>query len=134
MLELMFIRFVSGDVDPDARVPVGLFHSLDQLYWSDEVPMYELDALREIQNWFEENLTSIPDYVSDYLRSYEAICWFKSTALSHLARAWEMAGILERNDVLVWTIKSREVGFIYYEDEAQVFARPTRAVRRLLRR
>lgn len=131
---VMFIRFVSGEVDSDARVPVGLFHSLDQLYWSDEVPMYELDALREVQNWFEENLTSIPDYVSDYGRSYEAVCWFKSTASDHLARAWEMAGILERNDVLVWTIKSREVGVIYYEDDAQVFARPTRVVRRLLRR
>jgi len=54
--------------------------------------------------------------------------------LNHLARAWEMVGILERNDVLVWVIKSPAVGDIYYEDEAQVFARPTRAVRRLLRR
>jgi len=62
---LRFIRFVSGEVDPDAHVPVGVFHSLDQLYWSDEVPTYELDALREMENWFEENLTSIPDYVSD---------------------------------------------------------------------
>ena len=130
----MFIRFTSGELDPDARVPVGLFHSLKQLYWSDEVPTYELDALREIQNWFEENLTSIPDYLSDYWRCYEAVCWFKSTALSHLAHAWEMVEILERNDVLVWQIKAREVGHIYYEDEAQVFARPTRAVRRLLRK
>ena len=130
----MFIRFVSGELDPDARVPAGLFHSLDQLYGSDEVPLYELDAVREVQNWFEENLTSIPDYVSDYWRSYEAICWFRSNASHHLSRAWELAGILERNNVLVWTIKSREVGVIYYEDEVQVFARPTRAVRRLLRR
>jgi len=48
--------------------------------------------------------------------------------------AWEMVEILERNDVLVWQIKGRDVGDIYYEDEAQVFARPKRAVRRLLRR
>ena len=130
----MFIRFVSGEVDPDSRVPAGLFHSLHLLKGSDEVPQYELDALREVQDWFEENLSSIPDYVSDYARAYEAVCWFKSTALSHLTHAWEMVEILERNDVLVWTIRSRDVGQIYYEDEAQVFARPTRNVRKLLRR
>ena len=130
----MFIRFTSGELDPDARVPAGLFHSLYQLQWSDEVPKYELDALRQIENWFDENLASIPDYQSDYWRSCEAVCWFKPTALRHLAHAWEMVEILERNDVLVWQIKARDVGDIYYEDEAQVFARPTRAVRRLLRR
>jgi hypothetical protein len=130
----MFIRFVSGELDPDARVLAGLFHSLDQLQWSDEVPKYELEALRQIENWFDENLASIPDYLLDYRRSYEAVCWFKPTALRHLEHAWEMVQILERNDVLVWQIKAREVGDIYYEDDAQVFARPTRAVRRLLRR
>ena len=130
----MFIRFASGELDPDARVPAGLFHALYLLQWSDEVPKYELDAVRQIENWFDENLTSIPDYVTDYWRSYEAICWFKSNASHHLSRAWEMAEILERNDVLVWTIRSREVGDIYYEDDAQVFARPTRVVRRLQRR
>jgi hypothetical protein len=54
--------------------------------------------------------------------------------LDHVAHAWEMVDILERNDVLVWQIKARDVGVIYYQDDAQVFARPTRAVRRLLRR
>jgi len=130
----MFIRFASCELDPDARVPVGLFHALDQLYWSDEVPRYELDALREIENWFDENLATLPDYLTEHWWSAEAVCWFKSNATKHLSRAWEMVEILERNDVLVWQIKGRDVGDIYYEDEAQVFARPTRAVRRLLRR
>ena len=130
----MFIRFTSGELDPDARVPAGLFHALYLLQWSDEVPKYELDALREIENWFDENLATLPDDLTDNWWSAEAVCWFKSNATKHLSRAWEMVEILERNDVLVWTIRSREVGHIYYEDDAQVFARPTRAVRQLLRR
>jgi hypothetical protein len=130
----MFIRFASGEIDSDARVPVGLFHALHQLYWSDEVPRYEIDALRDIENWFDENLTTLPDHLFDNRWCAEAVCWFKSHATTHLSRAWEMVEILERNDVLVWQIKGRDVGHIYYEDEAQVFARPTRAVRRLLRR
>ena len=130
----MFIRFASGEIDPDSRVPAGLFQSLYHLQWLDEVPRYELEALRQIENWFDENLASIPDDLLDYYRSYEAVCWFKSTALTHLAHAWDMVEILERNDVLVWQIKWSNVGDIYYEDDAQVFARPTRAVRRVLRR
>jgi len=130
----MFIRFASGEVDPDARVPTGLFHAIDQLYWSDEVPEYERDALREVENWFDECLVSLPDHLQEDCRFHKAVCWFKSTATAHLAHAWEMVEILERNNVLVWTIRSRDVGEIYYEDETQVFARPTRNVRKLLRR
>jgi hypothetical protein len=131
---LMFIRFTSGELDPDARVPVGLFNALDQLYWSDEVPEYERQALREIEDWFDENLACPETQLWDDGLSSEAVCWFKSNALAHLSHAWKMVQILERNDVLIWTIRSQEVGLVYYEDEAQVFARPTRAVRRLLRK
>ena len=131
---LMFIRFASGDVDPDARVRAGLFCALYQLCWSDEVPEYELDALKEIEDWFDENLASPPDALTDDWRYAEGVFWFKSSATNHLSRAWEMVEILERNDVLVWTIRSRNVGDIYYEDEVQVFARPTRSLRRALRR
>ena len=61
-----------------------------------------------------------------------AVCWFKPAAREHLARAWELVAILERNDVLVWAIKSPRVGYVYYEDDVQVFARPYDEVRRLL--
>jgi hypothetical protein len=130
----MFIRFASGDFDPDARVRAGLFRALDQLYWSDEVPEYELDTLKELEHWFDENLAFPPDTLTDDWRYADAVFWFKSKATNHLSRAWEMAEILERNDVLVRTIRSRDVGDIYYEDEAQVYARPTRFLRRVLRR
>jgi hypothetical protein len=130
----MFIRFASGEVDPDARVRAGLFSALDLAYWSDEFPDYELVALREIENWFDENLDTPVKRLPDYWSYEEAVCWFKPNASQHLSRAWEIVEILQRNDVLVWTIKSRHVGQIYYEDQAQVFARPTRLVRRLLRK
>ena len=40
----------------------------------------------------------------------------------------------ERNDVLIWTIRSRKTGYVYYEDEAQVFAEPFDDVRLMCRR
>ena len=50
-------------------------------------------------------------------------------AREHLERAWELVAILERNDVLIWTIKSPRTGYVHYEDEVQVFARPYDDVR-----
>jgi hypothetical protein len=32
--------------------------------------------------------------------------------------------VLERNDVLVWPIKAIRTGYVYYEDDYQVFAEP----------
>ena len=40
--------------------------------------------------------------------------------------------ILERNDVLIWMIRSRRTGYVHYEDEVQIFARPYDDVRRVL--
>jgi hypothetical protein len=45
-----------------------------------------------------------------------------------------MITILERNDVLIWTIKSPKAGYIYYEDTAQVFAEPFSDIRQICRR
>jgi hypothetical protein len=41
---------------------------------------------------------------------------------------------MDGNGLLIWTIKAIRPGYIYYEDEAQVFAEPFADVRRLLRR
>ena len=130
----MFIRFVSGEVDEDSRVSAGLFCAVSQLEWIDGLPQYELDLVAELERWFDSNLRSPLKYLRRDFSSDRAICWFKPTAREHLARAWELVAILERNDVLIWTIKSRTTGQIYYEDDAQVFALPSRELRRSCRR
>ena len=128
----MFIRFVSGEIDEDSRVSAGLFCAASELRWSDGLPDYEFDALEELRIWFNDHLESPFDYLRRPDRYRPAISWFKSTAREHLARAWELVAILERNDVLIWTIRSQRTGYVYYEDEVQVFARPYDDVRRLL--
>jgi len=130
----MFIRFVSGDTDEDSHVATGLFGAAAELRWSETLPEYEFDALIELRDWFNANLESPFDYLSRTRRHERAVCWFRSTAYEHLARAWDLVTILERNDVLIWTIKSQRTGFVYYEDEAQVFAEPFADIRRMLRR
>ena len=130
----MFIRFVSSEIDEDSHVSAGLFCAASQLRWSDDLPQYEFDALSELKDWFNIHLESPFDYLPRTGRYEKAICWFKPTAREQLARAWEMVMILERNDALIWTIRSRKTGYVYYEDDAQVFAEPFDDVRVMCRR
>ena len=122
---VVFIRFVSSDIHERSLKSAGLFCAAAKLRWSDGLPAYELEALKEIVDWFNLHLADPSDYLPRG-KSYDdrAISWFKANAREHLARAWELIEILERNDILIWTIKSRRTGYVYYEDEAQVFARP----------
>ena len=130
----MFIRFVSSEIHRYSHVSVGLFGAAFSLRCSMGLPQYEIDALEELRQWFNDHLESPFDFLPRAKRYEPAICWFKPTARKHLARAWELVTILERNDVLIWTIKSRRTGYVHYEDEAQVFAEPYHDVRLFLRR
>ena len=98
------------------------------------MPEYEREAILDVEGWFEVHLRCPFHYLPHDPRYDSAVCWFKSTAHEHLARAWELVEILERNNVLIWTIKSERVGYVHYEDSVQVFARPYNDVRRLFRR
>lgn len=124
MVRGMFIRFVSGETDADSQVSAGLFCAANEIWRYGYMPEYEFDALTELKNWFDIHLESPVKHLPRNSSYERAICWFKSIARAHLARAWEMVAILDRNDILIWTIKSQEAGRIYYEDEAQVFAVP----------
>ena len=128
---VMFIRFVSGAIDEDSHVPAGLFCAASDLLWSSDLPEYESYALKEVKEWFDVYLASPFDYLTSEARYSRAICWFKSTAHNHLARAWELVEILERNDIMIWTIRSPRVGYIHYEDDVQVLAQPYSDTRRL---
>ena len=135
MVNLMFIRLVSGEIDVDSHVSAGLFcaafNLLDESVLTDD----DYAALADLMGWFRIHLKGPFEYrLRSPWRARRAICWFKPTAYAHLARAWEMATILERNNVPIRMIKARNVGYILYEDEAQIFAEPFADVRRVLRR
>ena len=130
----MFIRFFSGEVNESSHVAAGIFTAAYELWESNELPAYELDALIELEIWFCSHMKAPFDYLREHPRYDQSICWFKSAAREHLARAWELVTILERNGVFIWTIKSERPGHVHYEDDVQVFARPYPEVRLLLKR
>ena len=126
---IVFIRFVSGEMDESSHVLAGLFCAARRLWVDDDVPDYELDALDELRIWFGRNLWSPFDFLPECELYDRAVCWFKPSAREHLARAWELVSLLERNNILIWVVKSPKTGYVYYEDEEQVFAEPYRDVR-----
>lgn len=134
-MNLMFIRFVSGEIHEDSLVSVGLFTAASYLLNDPVLPDYEYFLLREPMDWFDEYLEDPFEYrLRAQWRARRAICWFKPTAHEHLSRAWDMAAILERNDVFIRTIKVERAGRVFYEDEAQILAEPSGGIRRLLER
>jgi hypothetical protein len=46
----MFIRFVSGKIDEDSLVAAGLFCAASELRWSEGLPDYEFEALKELRD------------------------------------------------------------------------------------
>ena len=133
MVNVMFIRFVSGEIDDDSRMPAGIFCAAWDLIGERRRLYGEYYMLKELLDWFDEHLKSPSDYRLKTGGNMDlAICWFKATAHEHLSRAWEIAGILERNGVPIYMVKAKEAGYILYEDEAQVFAIPFAGTRRAL--
>jgi hypothetical protein len=129
----MFIRFVSGEIDEDSLVSAGLFTAALDLLYDPLFPYDEYLALRQVMDWFNEHLNGpFHNRLKTAWRARRAICWFKPTAHEHLSRAWEMATILERNDVFIWTIKAQRTGYVLYEDEAQILAEPFADIRKVL--
>jgi hypothetical protein len=120
----MFIRFICGEIDERSQRRAGLFCAVTLLQETCYIPKYELEAVEEIVTWFNRHLESPFDYLPEYGSYNPAVCWFKSTAFDYLAKAWELVTILERNDILMWTIKSYCVGHVYYEDQFQILAIP----------
>ena len=133
MAYVMFIRFVSGEIHECSHVSTGLFQTVFELMDDPLLPRGDYIRLWELMDWFNRYLKGPSEYrLRSPWRIERAISWFKPTAHVYLARAWEMAAILERNDFFVRMIKAQKTGYILYEDEAQVFAQPFADIRRVL--
>ena len=120
----MFLRFVTAEIDRATRVETGVFSAAYDLYYSERLPAYERERLRDIFDWFNLYLKEPTRFYRTSRRPRGAICWFRPTAREHIARAHEMAAVLEENDTPVWQIKAAKVGYVVYEDEHQVVAEP----------
>ena len=126
----MFMRFVSGEINEDSHVSAGLFCAAFKLIDEGTLSDYEYAAIADLMSWFRLNLEGPFEYrLRSSWRAPRSICWFKCTANEHLARARELATILEERDIFIRTIRCHRPGYVLYEDEVQVLAQPFADIR-----
>ena len=118
-----YIRFVNGR-EEDGHVERGIFRVASQaLEWQD-ITGADAAKLRDLQRWFGENLAKPASIGRDSDRL--GACWFKTEAVEHISRAWEMIRILERHGFKFRKVQTDKPGYVIYEDEFQLVADPGR--------
>jgi hypothetical protein len=124
----MYVRFVTTKRHADTGVQMGIFQTWRLMPPVAEVATWDEERLQAIEAWFNGNLEK-PDRVARSRRPnghHAAISWFKASATEHIARARELAALLEAYGVPTRMLTTDRPGYIVYEDEFQVAAEPFR--------
>jgi len=119
-----YIPFVVGSKDEDSHVELGVFQAAISALESKQITGSDANELDELGKWFDKNLERPASFGRG--KHLLGICWFKSDASEHIARLWEMVGILERNGIYAKKIRTGKPGYVVYEDDCQLVAEPFR--------
>lgn len=119
----MLLRFTMSWRHWTSHVEAGIFHDAYELLECEWLPGYDWARLRALLDWFNDHLER-PDTFWRRKSTRSAACWFRPTALAHIRHAREMALILDEHGYLVQCRKTRQPGYVVYEDEHQVVAVP----------
>lgn len=124
----MFVRFVTTDLHRESQQGLGVFHGAGKLRDGGLLSRADEDLLREIRDWFNNNLAKPKRFTSAkppyYRKRQNGISWFKDSAQEHIGKLREMVALLERYDVTVRMIKATRPGYVVYEDRFQIVAVP----------
>ena len=120
------IRFVATNIDHDSGALQGIFQAAYRLRDDWEVPEQQREELRDLLEWFSQHLPA-PELLSNP-RHKSALSWFKPESKESITRVWSMVRILEQNGVVINKITTGNPGFVIYEDEWQIVAKPWNAV------
>ena len=124
----MYVRFVTTRQHPDTGVQMGIFQTNRLMPAHGQVAEWDEQRLSELEDWFNAHLEK-PERVARSRRPnghHAAISWFKSTAVEHIARARELAALLEQYGVPTLMLTTDRPGYVVYEDEFQIAAEPFR--------
>ena len=117
----MYLRFVTTRIDEDSKKPQGVFVASYALLDSGDLTTNEWKRVREILNWFNQNLPHPPKSFS----ASRAIFWFRAGAKESIQQIWELVHLLRVHSYHVEIHKCRRLANILYEDRFQVAAYPS---------
>lgn len=125
----MYVRFVLLRSNEDSGARDGFFSAAYSLRDAAETPAFAADTIRENLKWFEKHLCQ-PERLNRtkskgfYRRATKGISWFKPNAKDHIARAFELRGLLEQYGFAVEVLKTEKPGYVVSEDDYQIVAEP----------
>ena len=122
----MYLRFVVEEKHPSSQRRLGIFHVLRYLRDDGEFSTEELNQMNQIMDWFDIHLNT-PDIFkhSNRKRSEsKAISWFKDTANEHISKFRKIVAVLKSHGQNVEMIRTDKPGYIVYEDDYQIVAKP----------
>lgn len=111
----MFIRFLTHD----GR---GLFQAAYDLLHSDDLSGCDWVELRELLDWFNDELPNPPSLI--YARYRHARTWFidDESAYEHMAQATLLAQVIERHTQPLRILRRKRIGCIVHQDRFQAIA------------
>jgi len=123
----VYLRFIV--LAPRRRRGLGLFRADTWLLDDPTLPEWLRRPIDEHFAWFNEHLP-MPRNASRRTRlPPAAICWFRPQAHDHIARARELAWLIDEAGHPTAMVKTRRVGDVIYRDDFQVVAKPEASTR-----
>lgn len=119
---MRYVRFQGLQLHEGLASKSGIFHLAYELRQFVTLTHYHNTELCSCLSWFNEHLE--PPYILGDPKNRAAICWFKDCAHEPLKRIWAIKFLLEEYGIWVESVTVKKPGYILYEDEWQVAARP----------
>ena len=126
---MSFLRFIVTGLHPESGVEDGLFGPAYKLRDDPALGEAQRKTLSETLTWFERNLKTPTRFnrtrsKGHYRRNTKGIAWFRDTASECISRMHVLKRVLESHGHAVTVVHETHVGYVVYEDEAQVVAEP----------
>jgi len=126
-------RVAAAQGEERART-IGLVALAYELSDAAETSETNREALQRSLTWLEDHL-EVPDRFNRtkskgwYRRATRGLSWLRASAADHLAAMRSLADVVSRCGYIVEEIRASRVGYVIYEDDAQVVAEPFRDTR-----
>jgi len=124
--------FTTQFINEKGQNKTDLFQAMDFIRDHPLIDEEDEAKLQVLTLWFDENLDVPKWFTNPAGRRYEtkSLSWFKDTAKSHILKVNELIEILEKYNLIIERVTSKNLWHTVYEDEFQVSAEPLKSQRK----
>jgi len=123
----LYLRFITRFINEEDKPQTGIFNAMG--FIRDHKSTLDEDELilKDLYVWFKNHL-DVPHWYINEDREYgvrsKAFSWFKDSAREHILKINDSIIVLEKYNLIVERVTSKNPGTIVYEDEFQIAAIP----------